>query len=86
MRTDKIILGTLAGLAIGAIAGILLAPEKGSTTRKNIMDMGDEYVDKLKLKFDEFGDSLAEKLDSTKKIAENLVEKGKAKYNEQIKM
>ena len=40
MNTGKVVLGTLAGLAFGAIAGILLAPEKGSTTRKQISDKG----------------------------------------------
>jgi gas vesicle protein len=81
MSTGKVVLGTLAGLAIGAIAGILLAPEKGSTTRKQIMNKGDDYVDELKSKFDEFLDSLTEKFKSTKKDAEVLVDKGKAKYD-----
>lgn len=80
MSTGKVILGTMAGLAIGATAGILFAPEKGSTTRKQIMDKGDDYADKLKSKLDEFRDSLTKKLESTKKEAENLVEKRKAKY------
>jgi len=82
MSTGKVVLGTMAGLAIGAIAGILFAPEKGSTTRKQIMDKSDDYVDKLKSKFGEFRDSFAEKFESTKKDAENLVEKGKEKYDE----
>ncbi|MBO9701245.1 MAG: YtxH domain-containing protein [Sporocytophaga sp.] len=34
----KVFLGFLAGAATGAIAGILLAPEKGDVTRKNISD------------------------------------------------
>ena len=82
MRTGKVLLGTLAGLTIGAIAGILFAPEKGSTTRKQIMDKGDDFVDKIKSKFDGFVDSLTEKFESTVKDAENLAEKGKAKYDD----
>jgi gas vesicle protein len=82
MSTGKVVIGTIAGLAIGAIGGILFAPEKGSRTRKQIVDKGDEYVDELKSKYGEFSDSLTEKFDSTKKDAENLAEKGKAKYNE----
>ena len=82
MKTGKVVLGTLAGLAIGAIAGILFAPAKGSTTRKLIMDKGNDYVDKLKSKFDDFVDSLPEKFESTKTDAENLAEKGKAKYDD----
>lgn len=82
MSTGKIVLGTLAGLAIGAIAGILFAPEKGSTTRKQIMDKGDDYVDELKSKFDDFVDSINEKFETTKKDAEEFADKGKAKYED----
>jgi len=82
MSTGKVVLGTLAGLALGAVAGILYAPEKGSTTRKQIMDKGDDYVDEVKSKFDEFRDSLSEKFKSTRNDAENLAEKGKAKFDD----
>jgi gas vesicle protein len=82
MSTGKVVLGTLAGLAIGAIAGILFAPEKGSVTRKQIMDKGDDYVDKMKSKYDEISDSIAEKFENTKRDVENLADKGKAKYDE----
>lgn len=80
MSSGKVVVGTLAKLAIGAIAGILLAPEKGSTTRKQIMAKGNGYVDKLKSTFDEFRDSLAEQFESTKKDAEEFVDRGKAQY------
>lgn len=82
MSKGKVVLGTLAGLAIGAAAGILLAPEKGSTTRRQIMNKADNYVDKLKSKFDEFRDSVAKKFESTKNDAEDLAEKGKEKYDD----
>lgn len=80
MSTGKVVLGAVAGLAIGAIAGILFAPEKGSTTRRQIMDKGDEYVDGVKSKFNDVRDSLTDKYESTKKDVEGFVEKGKAKY------
>jgi gas vesicle protein len=82
MSTGKVVLGTLAGLAIGAIAGILLAPEKGSTTRKQILDKGDDYVDELKSKYEAFVKSINEKFESTKKDAQELADKGKAKYDD----
>jgi len=81
MSKGNVVLGTLAGLAIGAIAGILYAPQKGSTTRKQIMDKSDDYVDELKSKVDEFSDSLSDKVESIKKDAENLAKKGEAKYD-----
>lgn len=82
MSTGKVLLGTVAGLAIGAIAGILYAPEKGSTTRKQIMDKSDDYLDEVKSKYDEFRDSVAEKFKSAKDDAEELADKGKEKYND----
>lgn len=80
MSLGKVVVGTLAGLAIGAIAGILLAPEKGSTTRKQIMAKGEDYADDLKSAFDELRDSLTDKFESTKNDAAGFVNKGKAKY------
>jgi gas vesicle protein len=85
MSTGKVVLGTLAGLAIGAIAGILLAPEKGSTTRKQIMNKGEDYMDEVKSGFGKIKDSVTEIFKSTKKVAEELVDKGKAKYDEEKK-
>ncbi|MGM0376483.1 MAG: YtxH domain-containing protein [Bacteroidota bacterium] len=82
MKTGKTVLGAMAGLAIGAIAGILLAPEKGSKTRKQIMKKGDHYADEGKSKFNKFRNSLTKKLKRTKKDAEKLGEKGKVKYND----
>lgn len=82
MSTGKLVLGTLAGLAIGAIAGILFAPEKGSTTRRQIMNKGDDYMDDLKSKFDDFYDAVTEKMQRTKNEAEEFIDKGKAKYEE----
>jgi gas vesicle protein len=34
MKTDKVILGVLGGIAAGAILGILFAPEKGRNKKK----------------------------------------------------
>ncbi|NCT08998.1 MAG: YtxH domain-containing protein [Flavobacteriia bacterium] len=82
MSTGKIVLGTLAGLAIGAIAGILFAPEKGSKTRKQIMDKGDGYVEDLKSKFDEMLDTLTEKFEHSKNEAKSFANKSQETYNE----
>ncbi len=38
MKCTKSILGFIAGASIGAMAGILLAPDKGASTRKKIID------------------------------------------------
>jgi len=82
MSTGKIVLGTVAGLAVGGILGILFAPEKGSVTRKQIKDKGLDYADELKSKYGEFADSIAEKFQSAKGFAKDLAENGKTKYED----
>lgn len=80
--SKKVVLGSLAALAVGAIAGILTAPEKGSITRKKIKDKGNDYMDKLKSKSGEFSDVLKEKFESTKNDVENFSVNGKENYND----
>lgn len=82
MSTTKIILGTTAGLAIGGILGILFAPEKGSVTRKQILDKGCDYADGLKSKLSELGNSISEKVQSTKEFAQSLTEEAKTKFDD----
>ncbi|HAH54994.1 MAG TPA: hypothetical protein DCM02_06840 [Flavobacterium sp.] len=86
MSTGKVVLGTVAGLAIGGILGILFAPEKGSVTRQQILDKGNDYADDLKSKYNEFADSLAEKIQSGKDFVQEIAANGKAEFDELKKM
>ncbi len=79
MSAGKVLLGVLAGLAAGAAVGILLAPDKGTNTRKKITKKGDDYVEELKSKFDDFIESITDKFDSANKEADNLIRNGKSK-------
>ncbi|MBL7807374.1 MAG: YtxH domain-containing protein, partial [Saprospiraceae bacterium] len=45
MTTGKIVLSIAAGVAAGAILGILFAPAKGVDTRKKIVQKRDEAID-----------------------------------------
>jgi len=47
-RKDNFFGGFLLGMVVGAILGILFAPEKGSETRKIIYEKGKEIVEKGK--------------------------------------
>jgi len=71
MSSGKVLLGVLAGVAAGAMLGILFAPEKGSTTRRKIVSKGEEYVEDLKEKFGEFVDKVADKFESAKEEIKN---------------
>lgn len=77
METNKRIIGILAGVAIGAIVGILVAPDKGANTRSKIIKKGASATDGLKAKLDAITNSVSEKYNSLKNKSEDFVAKGK---------
>ncbi len=81
MSTNKVLLGALAGLAAGAILGILLAPEKGSETRKKIINKSNDCLADVKDKVDEIVDNLQEQVD----IVKAKVREAEAKINQRVK-
>jgi gas vesicle protein len=64
----------LWGFTLGLVAGLLLAPEKGSETRERISRKAND----LKDKFDEFVDTIAEKFESFKNEAEIRARRAKS--------
>ena len=79
MSSGKVLLGALAGLAAGAALGILLAPDKGSQTRKKLKGNAGDYADELKKKFNKFVETVTDKFESAKADANDFVETGKSK-------
>ena len=56
MKTSKVVIGLIGGLAAGAVLGILFAPDKGCNTRKKIAEKGNDLKDNAK---DSFNDLLS---------------------------
>jgi gas vesicle protein len=79
MNSGKILLGVLAGVAIGATLGILFAPDKGSSTRKKISKKSDEYTDELEGRFNKFIEEITDKFQTVKDEATNMASDGKHK-------
>jgi gas vesicle protein len=66
MNAGKVILGVVAGAAVGATLGMLFAPDKGSRTRKRISHKKDQYMDDIDEKFNDFIGIITEKFDRMK--------------------
>lgn len=64
MNTAKAILGIVAGIATGAVIGVLFAPEKGRDTRRKMIkrsaDLSDAIDKRIESKFEEYESKLDE--------------------------
>ena len=81
MNAGKVFLGVLAGIATGAVLGVLFAPDKGSETRKKIGKKKDD----IKEKFEDFIEDMTEKFDKTKEEVVDFVKNAKGKSENQKK-
>ena len=81
MSKGKLITGVIVGAAAGAVLGILMAPDKGSETRKKIAQKGSDLKGSVKDGIGKIGDTIADKYQSIKGDAKDMIEKGKEKAN-----
>ena len=85
MSTGKVLLGVTAGLAAGALLGILFAPEKGSETRQRISKKAEDYADSLKGTFNNLMGSVKAKAEAVKEETNEFVQRGKRKTEETMR-
>lgn len=81
MSIGKLASGILIGAAAGAILGILLAPDKGSETRRKMSKKGTDFTDSIKGKFDGIVGDISKKYEEVRSEAERLMDEGREKAN-----
>jgi gas vesicle protein len=84
METGKVVLGVLAGAAIGAALGILFAPEKGAVTRRNISNKKDDYLEDIEDKYNEFIRNIAKQYKDLKMEVTGAVDTDKIKKDAKV--
>lgn len=85
MSVGKFVTGVIIGGAIGAIAGILLAPKSGEETRamlaesaKETFDKADEKVKQIQSKAEDVVSEIQQKGEEIKEKLQNLIDSKKA--------
>jgi gas vesicle protein len=79
MSSGKILLGVLAGVAAGALLGVLFAPDKGWNTRKRISKKANDYADALTDKFNEFLETVSRNVENANEEATDFVKQTESK-------
>ena len=74
MKSSDIVVGVLGGLAVGAVLGVLFAPDKGSKTREKIKDGYDDVKDNLLHKLQKASKGIKDKFSHAKYDLEETYE------------
>jgi gas vesicle protein len=79
MKTSNILLSVLGSAFVGALLGVLYAPDKGTKTRKQLAKKGDEYADTAKKEYDVLIDKMGKQYEALKSQSEEVLNKGKSR-------
>lgn len=82
MKTTRLAFGIMAGAVVGAAAGVLMAPNKGSATRKMIVRKSDDYVGALENRLNNLINSFSDRLSFAKNKVDRITENGKHQLEE----
>ncbi|MGN0004237.1 MAG: YtxH domain-containing protein [Sphingobacterium composti] len=82
--SGKVVTALLAGLAAGAVLGLLFAPEKGSETRDKINDSLADLADAIKERAEQQIDSLNDLKDKVMASVKNKAAKAEEIIDDEI--
>ena len=69
VKTNKLVTGLIAGVAVGAVAGLLFAPKPGKASRRVVASRADELktmADELRNKVDGYVEGIRSRRKNTK--------------------
>ena len=72
MKLSNAVLLLLTGIAVGAVAGILLAPEEGTKTSKKLLKKARKYKKILEDKVSDYKEKAADLKDNIEGAAQNV--------------
>lgn len=81
MSSSKTLLGFVAGAAVGALAGILFAPDSGTNTRKKISTKAGDWKESAKSSINGIIDSVKDAYSGATDEMEEYGDKAKAKMS-----
>ena len=79
MTSEKLATSMLTGLAVGAVLGILFAPDKGSETRRKIAQKTTDFSDAIINGLNSFTEAVSNKYESIKEDTAEIMDMGKTK-------
>jgi len=82
MKTGSLVLGLVAGVAVGATLGVLFAPDKGSATRRRISGITSDIKDDMADTWDDLTDTISEKIAGIKDTIVNVTGTSKNEFEE----
>ena len=82
MSIGKVLLGVMAGVAVGTAIGVLYAPDKGSSTRRKISKQGNQYAEDLSNQFNAFVETINKKIEAVNNEVIRMTHNGKVKLEE----
>jgi gas vesicle protein len=75
-NSGKIVSALLLGAGIGAVLGILFAPDKGSETRRRLSEKSQDLAETTNGKIESFVADVKKETDKAKEMANELIESG----------